>query len=297
MVSFIIPSYNSHLTIAKTIESIFSQSRKDLIADVIVVDSSDDGKTREVLKTFSHANFKLMLQNQKTPPSAGRNIGARQASGDLLCFIDSDVYLNEDWLKVVLQFHSQGCLAGGGSISLPSSQVNNPLAAAQLYLQFNEYLDTGIFHNRSFVPSCNLFCERKVFERVGGFPNLRASEDTMFCLAVNKLEKIWFVPDAKCFHIFREDWDAFKRNQQLLGKYVMIYRREYYQKWFYKGIFPVLFFPAFLAIKMVWITMRLQKSGKSHINAFLKSIGIFFIGIGYWSIGFLKGCFEKNETA
>jgi glycosyltransferase involved in cell wall biosynthesis len=295
-VSFIIPSYNSHLTIEKTISSIFHQRSQEHIAEVIVVDSSDDDKTRQVFKKFNHPKLRIISMGLKTSPSGGRNIGVKEASGDLLCFIDSDVYLDEGWLGVVLTAYSKDCKAGCGSISLPPFQKNIKLAAAQLYLQFNEYLDIGQCHSRMFVPSCNLFCDRDVFKKTGGFPEIRASEDTLFCLNLNKIEKIWFFPEAKCFHIFREEWKSFKRNQELLGKYVIIYRRIFYDKWLYKGIMPVILFPGFLLIKVVRMCLRVSKAGPDHFKSFVGSFGIFLMGIIYWSVGFIQGCFESNES-
>ena len=49
-VSFIIPSYNSHLTLEKTIESIFHQRLQENIAQAIVADPSDDDKASNVFK-------------------------------------------------------------------------------------------------------------------------------------------------------------------------------------------------------------------------------------------------------
>lgn len=296
MVSFIIPSYNSYKTIEDTIKSIFQQTRLDMIKDVIVVDSSDDQKTRAVLAQFQFPQLTVIQLNVKTSPALGRNLGAKNAKGDLFCFIDSDVYLSKDWLKQILEAYESGHRAGCGAISLPPFQTPSMLATAQLYLQFNEYLNSGILHDRSFVPSCNLFCGREAFEKVGGFPDLRASEDTMFCLSLNKIEKIWFVPQAECFHIFREEWSSFERNQDLLGRYVIIYRRQYYKKWFYRGLFAVVLFPAFLTIKLIWIILRIRKAGKVHQRAFMKSLGVFLMGVVYWSRGFIKGCFDNDAV-
>lgn len=53
-VSFIIPSYNSHLTLEKAIESIFHQRLQENIAQAIVVDPSDDDKASNVFKKFDH---------------------------------------------------------------------------------------------------------------------------------------------------------------------------------------------------------------------------------------------------
>jgi glycosyltransferase involved in cell wall biosynthesis len=293
-VSFIVPSYNSFKTIGFTLESLLRQNHKDGTKEIIVVDSSNDSRTREVIGKFD--GLKLIALDTKTSPAKGRNIGAQEAQGELLCFIDSDVCLGPNWLEKILEAYSQGKKVGCGSVSLPDFQENEKLAAAQLYLQFNEYLDTGIEHSRSFVPSCNLFCDRAVFESVKGFPEIRASEDTLFCLRLAGIAEIWFLPRARCFHIFRLEWDGFKKNQELLGKYVSIYRKIYYKSWMYSGIMPVILFPGFLAVKSIRIAMRLKKAGKYHFGTWLKSWWIYKLGLFYWSVGFIKGCFS-DETA
>src|ERR1700686_1180601 len=101
-VSFIIPSYNSYQTINRTLKSVFALKSFENVIDVIVVDSSDDVITRELLKDVEKA-LKIVLLDKKTSPALGRNIGAEQAQGELLCFIDSDVYLDENWLENILK--------------------------------------------------------------------------------------------------------------------------------------------------------------------------------------------------
>ncbi len=331
-VSLIIPSYNSCRTIDRLFGSLFLQKSADCVQEIIVVDSSDDKNTRDVIKGINDPRMKVILLDQKTSPARARNTGARHATGELLCFIDSDVYLAEDWLEKILAAYAKGCKVGCGSVSLPSFQQDDPLAKAQLYLQFNEYLypvsldlqypleergtiprsstckkvidianlrkrgmNAGEMCVRAFVPSCNLFCDREVFERAGGFPDLRASEDTLFCLRLGGIEKIWFIPAAKSFHIFRQEWQGFARNQQLLGKYVAIYRRMYYKNWIYKGIIPVILFPGFLILKSIRIALRIRTTGTIHFRQFLSAFGVFALGLFYWSEGFLGGCFAENE--
>ncbi len=177
-VSFIIPSYNSLKTLPKTVESILKQAGDQF--EIIVVDSSDNELAKKQVALLASDRVKVIVLEKKTIPSEGRNIGARAASGQLLCFIDSDVILADDWLKEVLLAYQQGCRAGGGAIGIPEFQKDNLLAVAQLYLQFNEYLGGTARAQKLFVPSCNMFCDRALFFEVGGFPNIRASEDTLF---------------------------------------------------------------------------------------------------------------------
>ncbi len=290
--SFIIPSYNSLKTLPKTIESVLKQSDDQF--EIIVVDSSDDEMAKKYLSVLASDQIKVIALDKKTIPAESRNIGARVAKGELLCFIDSDVVLADDWLKEILLAYQQGCRAGGGAIGIAEFQKNNTTALAQLYLQFNEYLNGNAYVQKLFVPSCNMFCERKLFEQVGGFPNIRASEDTLFFLQLQSKTSVYFVPQAKCRHIFREGWEGFLRNQFLLGKYVSIYRRQYYKSIIYKGIVPILLSPAFLTIKFLRIVVRIIGAGSPYFFSFLKSSPVFVIGFIWWSAGFIYGFIEPD---
>ncbi len=289
-ISFIIPSFNSRKTIERTIESILAQTVQDQIKEIFVVDSSDDAESKTQLLDLKSPLIKILMLNQKTIPAEGRNMGAKQAVGDLLCFIDSDVFLSKDWLAEILKARKEGCMVGCGSVSIPDFQKNNVLALGQLYLQFNESLAVGKRREITLIPACNMFCDRELFNRAGGFPDLRASEDVMFCLKVRQVTPVWFVPEAKCYHIFRESYPAYFRNQIVLGKHIILYRREYYNKWYYKGAWPLILLPAFILIKMGMIKIRILKAGWKHFGKFLYSLPVFLIGLFYWGVGFAEGC-------
>jgi glycosyltransferase involved in cell wall biosynthesis len=91
-VSIVIPSYNSHKTISRTIESLVKSDDYVLINEIIIVDSSDDNATKGLLGSFADTKLRLIHSGIKVMPSLQRNIGAEQATGDLLVFIDSDAY-------------------------------------------------------------------------------------------------------------------------------------------------------------------------------------------------------------
>jgi len=298
-ISFIIPSYNSYQTIHRTLKSIFSQKLFSQIKEIIVVDCSDDQKTRELIKDpmfplQGNSKLKIILLEKKTSPALGRNCGAKHASGELLCFIDSDVILADDWLGKVFEAYQAGCMVGAGSVSVPDFQKDNQLALAQLYLQCNESLDAGKTRSVVTVPGCNIFIKRAFFEREGGFPDLRAAEEVVLCLKLGEYTKVWFVPGAKCFHVFRENLRGYFNNQKILGKYIIIYRRMMYPKWYYQDLWPVLLLPGFLLIKVLRIKLRIYKAGWGHYKKFFISSPLFMAGLFYWALGFLQGCFEKG---
>ncbi len=294
MISVIIPSYNSYKTIPRTIDSLLSQPEA-YVQEIIVVDSSDDEKTAEYLRSCRSERLRTVFLGQKTMPAIGRNIGAKEAKGQILAFIDSDAYAADDWAEQILKVNEKGCRAAGGSISLPPEQENKGLALVQYFLQFNEFSPYGLGRVADFAPSCNLFCERSLFEAVGGFPEIRASEDVLFGLAVNRREAFLFEPVIRVFHIFAESSSRFFSNQRMLGEYILIYRRMHFKKSIYSGIIPLFLLPGFTAVKFYKICKRVfQTYPKPMIISFLKTLPLFLAGLFFWAWGFAGACFKPN---
>lgn len=84
-VSVIIPVYNRSRMLAQALESVFSQNYEKL--QVIVV---DDGSEDDSAETALKYKTELVRIDHCGFPGKVRNIGAEQAKGDLLAFLDSD---------------------------------------------------------------------------------------------------------------------------------------------------------------------------------------------------------------
>jgi glycosyltransferase involved in cell wall biosynthesis len=293
-ISVIIPSYNSSLTIGQTIKTLLSQSQRDLISEIIIVDSSQDKTTPKLLSEYE-SEVKIIRLSSKAYPSVARNIGVSASSGEILVFFDADVYPDDLCFKKIIDAYNNGCMVGGGSIAIPSFQKGKVIPLAQYYLQFNEYIPFGKSREKKFVPSCNMFCDKELFKKIGGFPEIRASEDVLFGLNANKITKVWFIPDAKVYHIFRENLKCFLKNQILLGEHIIYYRKIYYKSFVYNGVFPIFLFPFILIFKLSRIIYRIFNSGYYHIRNFLKSSPLFLLGLIFWSYGFIKGSINYKE--
>ncbi len=83
-VSVIIPAYNAAATLCAAIESALSQEPAPL--EVIVV---DDGSTDDTAAVAAAYPCHVITQ-QNAGPSAARNRGVSQASGDYFAFLDAD---------------------------------------------------------------------------------------------------------------------------------------------------------------------------------------------------------------
>lgn len=295
-ISVIIPSYNSSITIGKTIGAVLSQSQGELVNEIIIVDSSDDIITKQVIAEFISEKIRIIDLKIKTIPAISRNIGAKTAKGEILAFIDSDAYPAEDWAKNIEEAQRNGCKIGGGSVLLPPFQMHKLIPISQYYIQFNEFMDIGKISKKIFVPSCNLYCDKQLFEIIGGFPEIRAAEDVLFGLKANKFTQIWFIPRIKVYHIFRESLLDYLKNQTILGKYTIIYRKIYFKKLVYKGLLALAILPLFLSLKFIKILLRICRSNRYHIINFIISLPFFMLGLLFLGFGYIEGCFVKLKA-
>jgi glycosyltransferase involved in cell wall biosynthesis len=293
-ISVIIPSFNSSSTIGYTLDGLMNQ--KSVKADqIIVVDSSDDGKFESIISEYKNSKIINFIHfNKKLTPAEARNIGLKQASGDLLVFLDSDAGPSQNLILMYAKAYKNGCMAGGGGIELPDFQSNRPIPVAQYYLQCNEYIPVGEKRIKNFLTGCNFFCDKGLLLKVGGFPGLRASEDVLLGLSLSKITKVWFFPDASVFHIFRDDWKSFLLNQRLLGKYVGIYRKKISNHFLTNKLILIILFPFFYFYKYFRIMPRIYHAGSRHRHQFLKIIPIFSFGLLHWTLGFIIGSMDSN---
>ena len=120
LVSVVIPVYNAEETITRCLESIKAQTWTTL--QIICVDdySTDRSHARIADCIASDSRCTLLppspLQHENLGPAAARNAGIRQATGDLLYFIDADDWVEPCAIETLVrcyQDHAVGMVCGG----------------------------------------------------------------------------------------------------------------------------------------------------------------------------------------
>lgn len=97
--SIIIPTYNSEKFIEECINSIFSQTYKNI--EVIVINDCSTDNTLKVLEKYKQ-HIKIFSTSVNSRQGAARNIGLEHSTGDYILFIDSDDSLyNSDVLSQI----------------------------------------------------------------------------------------------------------------------------------------------------------------------------------------------------
>jgi len=96
MLSIIIPCKNEERYIGKLLDSLVDQKLPQNV-EIIVADAESTDNTVNIIKSYFDRlpNLKIIKGGL---PSVGRNLGAIEADGDVLLFIDSDVYFKNHTL-------------------------------------------------------------------------------------------------------------------------------------------------------------------------------------------------------
>lgn len=88
LVSVITPTFNSERFIKKTIESILSQSYKNV--ELIIVDDCSTDNTISIIKSFSDKRIVLIENKENMGAAYSRNIAIKHANGEYIAFLDGD---------------------------------------------------------------------------------------------------------------------------------------------------------------------------------------------------------------
>jgi glycosyltransferase involved in cell wall biosynthesis len=131
-VSVVIPAYNASRTLRKTLQTIRSQDDFDM--EVVVV---DDASTEDISAMADEMRAILHRLPENSGPATARTKGAEIATGEIVLFTDSDVWLPEDILeKVRKDFEEKPCECVQGTFSARCPHSNFYSQYKNLYNRF-----------------------------------------------------------------------------------------------------------------------------------------------------------------
>jgi len=211
IVSAVVLTKNSALTVKKTLESIFSQHR--IPDEVVVVDGSSRDDTLAIVSNFP---VKVVVE-----PGLGygyaRNLGIKEARGDLIFFIDSDCYAEPHWIEAVLPHFCDPDVAG---VTGPTHLWNTEDGVARFIAQVGGRVHMPTEEKLvKIAPTMNLALRRKAVTDAGGFnANLVRGEDTELTYKITQHSKIIYEPRAVVW--FRGSPNLTKASRKCLDHFI-----------------------------------------------------------------------------
>lgn len=214
-VSVVVCSYNGGATLRECLTSLGQLNYPNY--EVILVDDGSTDHTPEIIKDFSNVRS---IRQVNRGLSVARNVGAQEATGDIVAYTDSDCVADPDWLfyLVTAMLRMDVRAIGGPNLPPPSdSWIAQCVAASPggpSHVMLNDQL-------AEHVPGCNMAFDRNLLLSLGGFdPQFRqAGDDVDICWRfMDAGYQIGFASAAMVWHHRRNTARAYFKQQKGYGR-------------------------------------------------------------------------------
>ncbi len=244
LVSIIIPTRDRLDLLQRCIDSLIEKTEYKNY-ELLIIDNQS--KEDETIAYFNHLTttydfVRIIPYNKEFNYSEANNIGAQEAKGEYLLFLNNDTEITHDnWLRVMLSYTQRDDIAMVGArllfsdntiqhagvnlgINLPASHV---FGNEKLYI--SGYMNRlQIDQNLSAVTGACMLVEKATFDAVGGFNQTDYKiyySDIDLCLKVCQTDKkIVWTPYATLYH--HESKSLKQGTQKELEKRAKIFQKD-----------------------------------------------------------------------
>jgi GT2 family glycosyltransferase len=214
-VSVVVCTYNAERTLAPCLESLAKLNYPDY--EVIVV---NDGSTDGSLAIAERFGYCRIISQPNKGLSVARNVGAQNATGEIIAYTDSDCVADPDWLAYLVAKMEVSDLAacGGPNFPPPEDSLVPAAVAVSPGGPTHVLLSDDVAEH---IAGCNMAFRRDALLRLGGFdPIYRAAgDDVDICWRFQDAGyTIGFSPAAVVWHFRRNTVKAYIGQQRGYGK-------------------------------------------------------------------------------
>jgi glycosyltransferase involved in cell wall biosynthesis len=175
LVSVIVPTYNEEADITQVMEALANLTYRPV--EIVVVDDASQDRTLEIVQRYKGRieNLVILPQAVNRGVAAARNVGLREAKGEIVIILNADVLLESDFIERIIPHYQQGA----DYLLVDAKVMNEGLYPRYIQAQheycLRDYSDLQWTEGYS--------CRREAALAVGGFPEefpSASGEDAVF---------------------------------------------------------------------------------------------------------------------
>ena len=216
-ISVIVPIYKVEQYVVKCVDSILSQTLKDI--EIILIDDGSPDNCGKICDKFAQKDSRVkVLHKENEGLSAARNTGLTLAKSEYISFVDSDDYLAEDMLELlynnIIKYDADVSICGlydcYGTKKIPQCASKEILI-----LNNKEGLRLALEGEKFSVNAVNKIYKKRLFDELN-FPKGKLSEDAFTIPKIlAKAGTIIFDSSPKYYYVHRGQsitTSSFKKN-------------------------------------------------------------------------------------
>lgn len=196
-ISIIVPVYNVEKYLNRCLDSIINQSFNDF--ELILINDGSTDKSGIICDKYAQIDKRVRVIHKKNEGvSLTRNLGISIAKGDYITFIDSDDWIEQDFLKKAIEYIKENNV----SILITGFVFENN---KKIFNIFNGKKDEIILNNeikKEFLKQNKFswtvydkFFKKEIIKKYKFDSRFKIGEDMLFCWQMFKnIEKIGYLP-------------------------------------------------------------------------------------------------------
>lgn len=215
-VSIIVPVYNSEDYLDKLYRSLVGQTHSDI--EIIFVNDGSTDNSLTILVGYKNEEPRISLINtENRGPSHARNLGLQSAVGEYVCFFDSDDYVEEHMIEVLLQAarSSEADLVVCGYYIDKYRNYKHMGSISKVPRQFRQDCELGdiiggLYMDGMVNTLCNKLFRRSIIDQYSlrMKEDMCLSEDVNFVVEYLKYVASIVVVDEPLYHIVRKNVES-----------------------------------------------------------------------------------------
>ena len=188
LISIIIPIYNTSEFLANCLDSVINQTYVNL--EIILINDGSTDNSLGICREYNKKDSRIIVINKKNEGvSSARNAGLDIFSGDYVTFIDSDDWVETDFIEILNQKIKDTDISTIGMKLINSSKETLLTYSIDksIYLSSDKVMATFLSLNTiSSIgrSSCNKLYSRKILNNVRFDENINIGEDFKFLFEV-----------------------------------------------------------------------------------------------------------------
>lgn len=106
-ISIVVAVYNAEKTLKKCVDSLLNQTYNNI--EIILVNDCSKDNSLDICKEYSKANdnVKVISNDRNSGVSDTRNNGIDNSTGEYICFVDSDDYVESNYIEVLYYYYQK----------------------------------------------------------------------------------------------------------------------------------------------------------------------------------------------
>lgn len=206
LVSVIVPTYNRHDTVKRTLESIATQTYQRI--EVVVVNDGGEDVSAIIDAFRDRLQIKYLVHRENRGLAAARNTGIKNATGKYIAYLDDDDIFYSNHIETLVKYlETNNCkVAYCDAFRAWQEKDNEQYVIKQKDIPYSFDFDPDLILAQNFIPVLCIMHEKSCTDEVGIFDeSLTTHEDWELWIRMSRKYHFTHIRKVTCEFTWRTD--------------------------------------------------------------------------------------------